>query len=341
MHLARGMPSPLVQQGICGPVQSSPVQPALPVVDLDQHLRSGQPSTFEIWVVRHGETAENTTRTIAGQNGSKLTPLGHNQAELVAKRLQGVKFAAIYISDLARTKQTADPIIRKAIPGTLAFTDTRLREKAAGRLEGHPISQIEVCRRQSGLTFRHFRPPGGENWEDVAARSRSFMREMIERHVGSMRMEGGNRSQQERGTGQRRILVISHGGFISEFLSGAIGVHVANNARNCSVYVLGINRRHSHAFPEFHLRVANDTRHLAALEKAAVPRAAVAAATVDASSPVSSHKAVREEATTEINYCDEPGAKPPSMHRVFEQDESEARPARTAQHFRARDSRAR
>ncbi|KAJ1487293.1 histidine phosphatase superfamily, partial [Baffinella frigidus] len=66
----------------------------------------------EIWVVRHGETVENTTRTIAGQNASGLTPRGVKQAVLVAKRLQGIHFSAIYISDLSRTKQTADPIIR-------------------------------------------------------------------------------------------------------------------------------------------------------------------------------------------------------------------------------------
>jgi len=80
-------------------LRASTPTPALPPtlpVDLENHLHSGQESTVEIWVVRHGETVENTTRTVAGQNGSGLTPLGMKQAELVAKRLQGINFAVIH-----------------------------------------------------------------------------------------------------------------------------------------------------------------------------------------------------------------------------------------------------
>jgi hypothetical protein len=94
MYLNHAM-SPAANLRASTPTPSLP--PTLPV-DLENHLNSGQESTVEIWVVRHGETVENTTRTIAGQNASTLTPLGMKQAELVAKRLQGINFAVIYPS---------------------------------------------------------------------------------------------------------------------------------------------------------------------------------------------------------------------------------------------------
>jgi len=106
----------------------------------------------------------------------------------------------------------------------------------------------------------------------VAHRSRSFMREMLDKFTGLARTPTGrtpppmaNGAPTAGAASQRRVLMISHGGFISEFLSSAVGHHVANNARNCSVSVLAIARRHPNALPEFRLRVANETHHLASL----------------------------------------------------------------------------
>jgi hypothetical protein len=84
---------------------------------------------FEVWIVRHGETPENISRTIAGHNTSGLTALGHKQAECTAERLRGMKFKAVYVSDLVRTRQTADHILRALPEGTLVAFDRRLREK--------------------------------------------------------------------------------------------------------------------------------------------------------------------------------------------------------------------
>jgi len=40
----------------------------------------------ELWVVRHGETEDNKTRTIAGHNDGKLSALGITQVALTAGR---------------------------------------------------------------------------------------------------------------------------------------------------------------------------------------------------------------------------------------------------------------
>jgi hypothetical protein len=84
---------------------------------------------LEVWIVRHGETRENITRTIAGHNTSGLTPLGHKQAECTAERLKGMKFKAVYVSDLVRTRQTAEWILKTLPENTPVTFDKRLREK--------------------------------------------------------------------------------------------------------------------------------------------------------------------------------------------------------------------
>ena len=225
-------------------------------------------SLTEFWIVRHGETIENNTRTIAGQNSSGLTPVGRKQAELLANRLAGIPFNAVYLSDLNRTKQTADPIIKQLSKGVPAFTDSRLREKSAGRCEGHKVGYVEQLARMSGQSNRYFRPPAGESWEDVAARSRSFMRDMLEKfcngQAGDARAQGAGVPHPESvpvGQRMRRVLMITHGGFMSEFLSSAVG-GVTNSARNCSIYVLLVRRHGPRQQPHFCLKVANETEHV-------------------------------------------------------------------------------
>lgn len=230
-------------------------------------------------MVRHGETPENKTRTIAGQNASGLTPMGVKQAGKLAERLRGMRFHSIFLSDLNRTKQTADPVLKALPSGIPAFTDTRLREKGAGQYEGFKIGYIEQMTRYSGMPHRLFRPPGGESWEDVAARSRSFMKDVLERHC-VLTNEGVNdlrrvaREHREKiGQGDqppseeddvKKVLIITHGGFISEFLSSAVG-GIPNSSKNCSLSILGIKMMHPRSPPHFWLKLSNDIEHLSAI----------------------------------------------------------------------------
>jgi probable phosphoglycerate mutase len=214
---------------------------------------------LECWMVRHGETIENRTRVIAGQNASPLTEHGQEQAKLLGKRLQHVGFDAIYISDLNRTKQTADAIIRAMGPDhrVKAFTDRRLREKKCGEgYEGQPIGYIEQMRKLSGQSHRVFRPAAGESWEDVSKRAHSFLLEILSRYCTSPE--------------HKRILIITHGGFISEFLSLAVG-GVPNHAKNCSVFVLECSQDHSET-PQFCLKISNDVSHVRSFSSVSLPR---------------------------------------------------------------------
>ena len=104
-----------------------------------------------------------------------------HQAQALAARLssEGVVFDAVFSSDLVRTRQTAEEILRLLPPGTNVHYDARLREKGAGSIEGKPLGTAEKMARQNKVAMRDFRPPGGECWRDVAARSQSFIRDLV------------------------------------------------------------------------------------------------------------------------------------------------------------------
>lgn len=64
--------------------------------------------SIKLLLVRHGETEDNKTKTIAGQRPGKLTPFGKIQAEKIGEYLKKEKrqFDHIFVSDLGRTKET-------------------------------------------------------------------------------------------------------------------------------------------------------------------------------------------------------------------------------------------
>lgn len=65
---------------------------------------------IELHLVRHGQTQDNITGTLAGHMPGKLTDAGIKQAKQTGKRLKQAKYNHVYVSDLARTKQTFETI---------------------------------------------------------------------------------------------------------------------------------------------------------------------------------------------------------------------------------------
>ena len=60
-----------------------------------------------IYMIRHGETVWNVASKLQGHANVALSDNGRRQAELLGKRLSGLKFDQIYASDLARAYETA------------------------------------------------------------------------------------------------------------------------------------------------------------------------------------------------------------------------------------------
>jgi broad specificity phosphatase PhoE len=76
-----------------------------------------------IFVVRHAEKAE------GGGNDPDLSEAGRNRAETLARILKGADITAIYVTDLKRTQQTAEPLAK-----TLGINLTILRAQDSAAL---------------------------------------------------------------------------------------------------------------------------------------------------------------------------------------------------------------
>ena len=146
----------------------------------------------ELILVRHGETDWNAVGRLQGHTDRPLSDYGREQARRLADELEGEEFDAIYASDLARARETAEII--GAQLGLPIILDPDLREKDWG------------------------------NWEGLIAVERDrveFVGESTEAH--QERMLRALRRISERHPGDGRVLVVTHGGSMRRVQTEALG----------------------------------------------------------------------------------------------------------------------
>jgi len=123
-------------------------------------------------LVRHGQTDENT-KGIIQMFDSKLTELGKKQARDVALKLKDEKIDIVYVSDLTRTIETAQEII-KNYPKIKVIHTKELREKDVGEFKGKSLEDLKQETIKSGLSFYDFAPEDGESFIDLQKRIVKF-----------------------------------------------------------------------------------------------------------------------------------------------------------------------
>jgi len=155
-------------------------------------------------LVRHGETDWNSEGRLQGQTDRPLSDYGRCQARELAEQLADERLEAIYTSDLARARETAE-IVGERIGATPAL-DARLREGARGRWEGFLMQDIERAEPEHYAAWRRggaaFRFPGGESLLEHQQRVTETLAEI---HA----------------TGPLPALVVCHGGSIRVMLCAA------------------------------------------------------------------------------------------------------------------------
>lgn len=131
---------------------------------------------MNLYIVRHGQTNYN----VAGLHNADpkvdvhLTDTGISEAKTIAERLKDIPFNAIYVSELPRTRQTADIINEfHQIP---IHIDARLNDINSG-FEGLPVSDYHLLRDNSPDPFT-YRYPGAESSEDVYHRTEEFLKDL-------------------------------------------------------------------------------------------------------------------------------------------------------------------
>jgi len=145
-----------------------------------------EPDRTRVYLARHGEVDNHHLQVYNGQTDVDITPAGIQQMERLRDLLRDKKLAAVYSSDLLRTKKGAEIIARPH--GFQPQTFPHFREMHFGRWQG--LSYLEVLERYPGdipqwiNNLQSFRIPGGESLLDVCDRAIPKLQELIEHHRG-------------------------------------------------------------------------------------------------------------------------------------------------------------
>ncbi len=159
------------------------------------------------YLVRHGETKFNIKKILQGQTDSPLTETGRMMTQELSQDLANIRFDAIFSSDLARAKNTAE-IIR--LNRKLAInTHKLLRERSFGCWDGTSakifreknkvlLDKMESLSEKEKINFRLY--DGYETEAEIAARMITVLREIAVTYVG------------------KTVLVVSHGAIMRSLL---------------------------------------------------------------------------------------------------------------------------
>ena len=129
---------------------------------------------MKLYVVRHGQTNYNL-RHLCNDDPRvdvHLTDLGEKQSQEVAKQLKSVEFAKVLISELPRTRQTAEIITQGH---DLPFiVDKRINDRKTG-CEGKTVTEFEKA---LGQDLFNIKLSGGESFQEEKQRVFAFLEEL-------------------------------------------------------------------------------------------------------------------------------------------------------------------
>ena len=203
------------------------------------------PGACRLLLLRHGETTPVrdgvAVPLLEGQSNPDLDPVGVDEARRAAERLATQDIAAIYVTPLARTHQTAAPLAERL--GVQPVVEPRLIEVHLGEWEGgqyrrrvaanDPIAARVVAEQRWDVI------PGAERMDRFAARVREGIEGVAAAHP------------------DQTVVVVSHGGTIGQALAEATGSRaLAFGPDNGSISELVVTGR------AWALRRFNDTAHL-------------------------------------------------------------------------------
>lgn len=154
---------------------------------------------MELIVIRHGRPE----RLVGVEGGAdpSLTEIGHQQASAMAEWLSGEHLDAIYVSPMARARQTSAPL--EAAMGLTATVDGRVREYDHTHASYIPIEELRADK---------------EKWKAFVAAEKGATRDAF----GGTVMEGideiidGHRGQ--------RVAIVCHGGVINIVAARILGL---------------------------------------------------------------------------------------------------------------------
>jgi broad specificity phosphatase PhoE len=156
-------------------------------------------------LVRHGETDWNAEGRLQGHTDRPLNAYGREQAKALAAQLAGEDVAAIYASDLARARETAEIVGERL--GLPVVVDPDLREKNWGTWEGLTSEERLLVELEGESTAEH------------QERTLRAVERIVERHPG------------------QRVVVVTHGGSLRRIQADVSGI-AEPVIDNCAVWAV-------------------------------------------------------------------------------------------------------
>lgn len=203
--------------------------------------------TIRLFIIRHGQTDHNVKKILQGHRDIPLNGTGIKQGQQLGEYLlkEGIKFDAVYSSDLVRCQETTQEIMDisqngddKSIPIKL---NSNLRERFMGPIEGLHILDAEKYADKHGKgSFRDF----GESPEIFLKRLQDGINQSIRDAVEN---------------GYKNVALVSHGGSIRAIMQW---LQPDNDTKiivfNTSVTIVDFNKTSE----KFEVRSVGNTKHL-------------------------------------------------------------------------------
>lgn len=152
----------------------------------------------ELILIRHGETDWNRELRFQGHVDVGLNAIGLEQARRLAQRMAGETVHGLYVSDLQRARQTAEPVGKQL--GVDGVSDAQWREQSFGVVDGMRVDDIKQQHPDAWagwLRFdEDFAMPQGESTRQFHARVMDAVQRLASAHP------------------QQTVVVVTHGGVL-------------------------------------------------------------------------------------------------------------------------------
>ena len=139
-----------------------------------------------IYLVRHAQAEGNLYRRFHGQFNTDLTGTGLRQLKPLARRFALLPLDAVYSSDLARARRTAEAIA--GAKGLSVRLEPRFREVDVGVWDNLPFGELEQHHAEDYALLRRdpqrWHVEGAERWADYTGRFLAALDELAARHDG-------------------------------------------------------------------------------------------------------------------------------------------------------------
>lgn len=162
-------------------------------------------NTLRVVIIRHGQTEHNNKRILQGHLDTELNASGQNEASLAGQRLKAElgSVDGIWSSDLKRCKQSLSAILKiSELESNVKKLEywKELRERSMGDLEGLSVQEA----RSKALTENKHFHDYGESRQEAVGRLNSAFDKIVDQSLKN---------------DYKNIVIVSHGGVISKFIS--------------------------------------------------------------------------------------------------------------------------